>query len=381
MKAGVPEIIKHAGGTIIQSDSANRLVYNMMCGVLGQGNQAGSRNGGATDLKNVEWTLTDPRRRHLHLEGRSSNIFQLIAESFWVMSKKGDINPFLKFFIPRAPEYSDDGETWRGAYGPRIYANDQLNGVIERFKKDKLTRQAVVDIYQSELDSPSSIRDVYGLESSKDTPCNDFILFWVDHDDTFHMKTIQRSGDVVFGAGSINVFEFSFMHEAMYEQVKVIYPELKLGMYHHNTVNLHIYDFTREQCMAVIDKEKQQRFGGDVGAYAETINCSFPVGVDAMQRFFATLVEGWEKQIAGEISGQEAGMLVKDVFDTFGVSTMSNQLFTYACLVTAYIWSKVDPATMTEPYRIYGSDYDTGAELLHAINKSKFRKFELEITW
>lgn len=382
MKAGVPEIITHTGGTIITADNANRLVFNMMKGILSNGNHAGSRNGGATDLKNVEMTLTDPRARHLHLQGRSSNIFQLMAESFWVLAGKDDINKFLSFFIPRAPEYSDDGVTWRGAYGPRIYNRAQLDGVVERFKKDKLTRQAVVDIYQSDKDSPESIRTVYGLESSKDTPCNDFILFWVDHDDTFHMKTIQRSGDAVFGAGSINIFEFTLLHEMMYEQVKSMYPELKLGHYHHNTINLHVYDFTRKQCVEVIESESQQRFGGNVGEYEETIECKFPIGISECKEFFAELVTFWEQQIAGQRSFART---LADVYDSFiarDVGTQGNQLFEYACLITTYIGSKVTPDKVpSEPYRIYASDYSCGSEALHAISKSKFRKFELEITW
>ncbi|CAL9997050.1 thymidylate synthase [Vibrio phage K469] len=382
MKAGVPEIITHAGGTIIQADNTNRLVFNMMKGILANGNHAGSRNGGATDLKNVEMTLTNPRARHLHLKGRSSNIFQLSAESFWVLAGKGDINKFLKFFIPRAPEYSDDGETWRGAYGPRIYDRGQLEGVVERFKKDKLTRQAVVDIYQSDKDSPESIREVYGLESSKDTPCNDFIFFWVDHDNTFHMKTAQRSGDAVFGAGSINIFEFTLMHEMVFEQVKAIYPEITLGAYHHNTINLHIYDFTRQQCLDVIEQESEQRFGGNVGEYEETIECLFPIGIKECKEFFGELVTFWEQQIADQRSFARVLVDVQDAFTARDVVTEANQLFEYACLITTYIASKVTPEEIPEePYRIYGSDYSCGSEAIHAFANSKFRKFALETTW
>ncbi|QZI90425.1 hypothetical protein MYOV003v1_p0101 [Vibrio phage 207E48.1] len=380
-----PEIIKHAGGTIITADSANRMAYNMMRAVLSGGTHAGSRNGGATDLKNVELTLTNPRARHLHLEGRSSNIFQLIGESFWVHAAKGDINKFLKFFIPRAPEYSDDGQTWRGAYGPRIFANGQMDGVVERFQKDKLTRQAVVDIYQSELDSPEAIRNVYGLESSKDTPCNDFILFWVDHDDTFHMKTVQRSGDVVFGAGSINIFEFTLMHEWMYEQIRAIYPELKLGHYHHNTINLHIYDFTRSQCEEVI--YTPQRFGGvspeSVDSESREVEeCKFPIGIEKSKNFFATLVGFWEEQIAGIRSFQRTVADVADCFDSYCVPRDGNQLYDYATIVTAYIGSKTTPEDLPiEPFTFYGSSYSSGNELIHAVKKSKFRKFDVEHAW
>lgn len=377
-KLGVPAIIKTMGGTHVHGDSVNELVLNMMSAVMSSGTNSPSRNGTVTSLPNVEMTLTNPARRHLNLVGRSSNIFQLIAESFWVLSGKGDINKFLKFFIPRAPQYSDDGETWRGAYGPRIYAHGQLDGVVETFRREgKYTRRALLDIYQSEKDAPINVL-LDGIENPKDIPCNDMIFFWIDPaDDSFHMKTVQRSGDTVFGAGSINMFEFTFMQEMVFSAVQSLYPEIKMGYYHHNTMNLHVYDFTRQQCVDAVNAYDQQRILS-TGSY-ETFPCVFPDTIEESRKLCHSAVEIWEQQIAGLIPFKKAAEEISKLRHGLEVES---QLTEYMTLITAYICSKVSPQDLpNHPYTFHGGDYNAGNEYIDAVEASKFRKFEIASTW
>lgn len=357
--------------TYIQGETVNELMVSAFEALREHGQDVPSRNGSARSLYNAELAILDPRERHLNLEGRTSNPYQMIAETFWVMAGLDNVKGYLEFFLPRAPEYSDDGETWRGAYGPRIYEYGQMESVIARFKDDKMTRQAVVDIYQSEKDSNQSLLEEYGLERTKDTPCNDFIFFWVEPDNTFHMKTAQRSGDAIFGAGSINMFEFTFMHEMMFKQVKELYPELKLGVYHHNTINFHLYDFTADQASNVLDAEYQCV---EPSPFHNVTDCQFPSGVENTRKFFNDLVSVYTKVIMGNAKASSMPSSVDNIFKRYNVLKDGNLLYTYATLVATYIMSKIVDHELTYKY-----DAGMSETLYEAVSNSKFTKFNLEL--
>ena len=145
--------IKHFPKTF-SGISINEVVYSAISHIKENHDVAESRNGPSHYITRSEMLLLNPKERYLNLEGRSSNIIQMMAETLWVMSSSGAINPFLSYFLPRAENYSDDGETWRGAYGPRIYAHKQLEDVSNAFKEDGLgSRRAVISIYNPEIDS------------------------------------------------------------------------------------------------------------------------------------------------------------------------------------------------------------------------------------
>lgn len=205
--------------------------------------------------------IKNPRLRHLNIQGRTSNIFQLIGETLWVLAGKDNIKPYLTTFVPRAPQYSNDGETWHDAYGPRLFGvNRQLQSALELLEGDINTRQAYVSITDPNLDSQARLAEAGVPNSAR--PCNNGIYFWVENNQLM-MKTVQRSGDLIFGAGSINLFEFTVIHELMYIFLKRTYPELKLGTYRHNTINLHLYmgdEKIADQVKAIVEGVESRGF-------------------------------------------------------------------------------------------------------------------------
>lgn len=362
----------------VQGDTINELVHDAMTANLDTATHVPSRNGGASSNYNVELTLTDPRCRHLSLTGRTSNIFQMIAETFWVCSGSGRVDGFLEYFLPRAKEYSDDGIHWRGAYGPRIFEYGQMEGVIERFKADKMTRQAVVDIYQSEKDSPESIRVEYDLKSTKDLPCNDFIFFWIEPDNSFHMKTVQRSGDLIFGAGSINLFEFPFIHEWVFSLVQKMYPEITLGAYHHNTINLHLYDFTRQQAEDVVGAD--QYLGEEYYKRARIVEipgAGFPSTLLRGQKFFKVITNIWEahldKKSVADMRSMEDNIHKR--MAEFGVQP-NTLIGIYCQLITDYIAAKQMHVEGQETVVHHVASREMPDALRQAVIDSKFRKFK-----
>lgn len=367
----------------VSGQSINQVMFQAFRLLADEGKQSGSRNGGVTFLNNVEMMLEDPRRRHLSLEGRSSNIFQMIAETLWVVSGQVEIHPYLSFFLPRAPLYSDDGTTWRGAYGGRIYDKDQLQGVVDTFIEDGIyTRRATVAIHDAAKDAPSVIKRTLG--KTLDTPCNLLMMFYVGEDDQFHARTIQRSGDAIFGAGSINLFEFSFIQEMVLSAINNEIEDcgskkLEMGSYIHSTNNLHLYDTTQGQADAVLETTQPFLFYNVDANDAAHRPCHTPgsmifpktiADTRAMCRDFITTIAN--PAIAGRFSFAGNVISLVDLFKKYNVPRSdSNVLYQYMLLVLAYIHSS----------RKFNAESDVviprpaDLELADAAGVSQFRKF------
>lgn len=239
----------------ISGATINVTVAQAIKAIMNLGKEVETRNGSALFLNDLTLQIDNPRERHLSLTGRKSNIFQLMAETFWVMAGKRNVVDFLKFYLPRATDYSDDGKTWHGAYGGRIYANNQLDDVIKTFKTEgKNTRRAIIMIADPNLDNLDAIERLYGVgHKPKDIPCNREIAFYVT-DNKLNCKVIQRSGDMIFGTGSINPFEFTFLQELIFQRLLRLegFEDLELGVYRWHITNAHIYSGYYEQARDVI---------------------------------------------------------------------------------------------------------------------------------
>lgn len=355
---------------IITGDTVSQTIGRAFEVVQNEGLKQPTRNGFATAIFDTTFEFANPRARHLHLVGRKSNIFQLIAETFWVMSGANAVDPYLSFFLPRAVNYSDDGQTWHGAYGPRMYAFGQLKSAIERFKTDGLnTRRSFVQISMPHMDNDEIIEELYGEgHTPKDIPCNREIHFYVE-DGMFHTKVIQRSGDLLFGTGSINPFEFSFLHELMFNEVLKMYPgQVQLGSYRWHVTNAHVYSDFEDQFLEVINNEQTYR--------ANTVPLIGPAaGVDAWEHFFSSLVVTFASMISYDV-GQlevEKGAFLEDIDELIRSYWIPNDslLVEYIYLTYHYILGK------RGIHSVHNITKSLEGDLLDAVTNSPFRKFVL----
>lgn len=325
---------------LVSGSTVSDVVLQAFNTIINKGHYRPSRNGGCTSIFDVTFEVTNPRSRHLHLSGRKSNIFALIAETFWVMAGQDQLYPYLTFFLPRAPQYSDDGETWSGAYGPRLYDYGHLSSIPDLFRRDtQYTRRAFVPIHDPSRDSTEALEKRFGAgELGKDRPCNLGINFYVQGENEFTTKVFQRSGDIIFGTGSINPFEFSFLHELMYNEIKKDYPGLKLGPYRWHVTNAHLYDFSRSQADAAVADEANLML-------VEEKNDMPLIGpeVTKWRQFFRDLVGQYSEAIETDDPEYVCGTLIPHLGHTFieyEVPVEGNLLWLYAVLVAHYISAK-----------------------------------------
>lgn len=186
-----------------------------------------SRNGVVREILNAQITLTQPAHREILSPGRKANVFAQIAETMWILSGRNDIK-WLSAYLPRAVDYSDDGDTWRGGYGPRLrnhFGVDQVQHVVDTLMEDPSSRRAVISIYDPRTDIPAG----------KDVPCNDFLQFQI-RGSQLHVTVTVRSNDLMWGWSGINAFEWSTLQEIVASLLRV-----EVGTLTFNIGNLHLY--------------------------------------------------------------------------------------------------------------------------------------------
>lgn len=210
--------------------------------ILTKGSTVGSRLGETTkELTPVHLTLDHPLEREVLTPGRKASYPAQIAETMWVLAGRDDIE-WLSHYLPRAKDFSDDGATWRAAYGARIRKwggdLDQLAHVVDLLKAETTTRRAVITLYDPKVDSAPG----------KDIPCNNWLHF-ISRAGRLDLHVAVRSNDAMWGLSGINAFEWSVLLEVV---ARLTY--LEVGSLHFSTTSLHLYDRHFTKAQQIVDK-------------------------------------------------------------------------------------------------------------------------------
>ena len=125
---------------------------------------------------------------------RKLNYRFMAAEAHWILS--GDdtvagIAPYNK----NIAQFSDDGERFFGAYGPKIQS--QLDYVVSKLREDQDTRQAGLTIWR---ENPPATKDV---------PCT-VAIFTSIRNHKLNLHVFMRSSDAWLGV-PYDVFNFSML--------------------------------------------------------------------------------------------------------------------------------------------------------------------------
>lgn len=166
-----------------------------------------------------------PRERVLFCPVRDANPFFHFFEALWILSGRNDVK-WLRFFLERMAEYSDNGLTFHGAYGYRMTIAGQAEAVVAELTRDRSSRRAVIALWQPELDAGYT---------GKDMPCNTTLYFKV-REDKLNMTVCCRSNDMVWGAYGANAVQFSTIQEYIAARVLA-----DVGWYVQWSDSYHVY--------------------------------------------------------------------------------------------------------------------------------------------
>jgi thymidylate synthase len=176
------------------------------------------------EIMPIQFCIIHPRRRLFYHPSRTFNVAFAIAETLSYICGFNSVK-YLSFFNSNVAQFSDDGEKFYGAYGPRL--KPFWSELIQKLKDDSTSRQAVMSVYCA--------RD--GLHvKTKDVPCTLNLMFTI-RDGKLHLHTTMRSNDIVWGF-QYDVFAFTMLQEIVAQTL-----EVELGHYYHTVNSFHIYDY------------------------------------------------------------------------------------------------------------------------------------------
>ena len=221
--------------------SANFEWLSELSWVLNKGNSVAPR-GQVTKEALQQTAIVNMRRPVVTLEERKLSTKFLGGEAYWILS--GDnrvetIAPYNKNII----NYSDDGKTFFGAYGPRILS--QLDYVVDKLNSDADTRQAVLTIWR---ENPPETKDV---------PCTVAVHFMI-RDHKLNCHVFMRSNDLWLGF-PYDVFNFSMLSHLVCCKLNAFVLEnggviIEPGMLYHTASSRHIYEQHFEQVEQLIKR-------------------------------------------------------------------------------------------------------------------------------
>lgn len=241
--------------------------------------------------------ITDPTARQILIPERKWNKILPMAESLWMVLGSNDLDDLPGHFVKNIYNFSDDGHTWRGGYGPRIreytgisnqyYRSlnnpkirsmedrakesfvkvDQLQYVIETLKNEPTSRQALITIHDPAKDSQ------FGLKT-KDIPCTRSLHFMIV-DGKLNLYVWMRSNDILWGAQAVNWYNFTFMQQYVAKILGV-----PLGSYYHIVDNMHYYEDSLDmiRTLSLVSLDEARKFD-------ETLHNDYNEPINSLQDF------------------------------------------------------------------------------------------------
>jgi thymidylate synthase len=186
------------------------------------GQEVAPRGQTCFEQRGISFVLTDPTKNILRAPARKLSYHFMVAEWLWMLNGLDDVKT-IAAYNKRIADYSDDGETFFGAYGPRFLRD--LRHVINLLKRDPDSRQAVINIWRPE-----------GLwQPTKDVPCTLTWQFFV-RSGKLEMIASMRSNDVWLGM-PYDIFNFTQIQRIIASALGV-----GVGPYQHNVGSLHLYE-------------------------------------------------------------------------------------------------------------------------------------------
>lgn len=136
----------------------------------------------------------DMRHPVLTLPTRKLSYRFMAAEAYWILTGDDQVATIAPY-NSRIADFSDDGQRFFGAYGPKIF--HQLPYVVKKLGEDPATRQAGLTIWR---ENPPATRDY---------PCTIAIWFQL-RGGKLDLCVFMRSSDVWLGV-PYDVFNFSML--------------------------------------------------------------------------------------------------------------------------------------------------------------------------
>lgn len=180
----------------------------------------------------------DMRRPVLTIPQRKLSYKFMAAEAYWILTgdnRVSTIAPYNK----NISKFSDDGETFFGAYGPKIVS--QMDYVIGKLMRDPDSRQAGLTIWR---ECPPETKDV---------PCTVAVFFSI-RNGKLNCHVFMRSSDMWLGI-PYDVFNFSMLSHMACCLFNSSGKKVEPGTLYLTAASSHLYACNFEEAAACVTAE------------------------------------------------------------------------------------------------------------------------------
>jgi len=161
----------------------------------------------------------------LTIPSRNLSYQFMAAEAYWILEGDNRVETIIPW-CPQLAEYSDNGSTFFGAYGPRI--KSQVDYVVDKLILDTTTRQAGLTIWK---ENPPE---------TKDFPCT-IAMFFSIRDSMLNANVFMRSSDLWLGM-PYDAFNFSMIsHFICCRLNKELVDPISPGFLYITAASMHVY--------------------------------------------------------------------------------------------------------------------------------------------
>lgn len=183
----------------------------------------GERTPSTLKLHNCGIVLLNPKDMFIRTEWRKFSLSYAMREWEWYLSENRSVSE-LKRHAPMWDKMHNGNNIVNSNYGWQWNREHQLGKIIDKLKKDRFTRQAVISIYDG--------KEINSYEF--DTPCTNTIGFNFSGG-KLNMTVNMRSNDIIYGFCN-DQFAFSKLFDAVCGQTG-----LEMGTYTHFANDMHLY--------------------------------------------------------------------------------------------------------------------------------------------
>lgn len=209
-----------------------RFAYPEICReIMWKGKEVSPRGLLTKELLGASFAILDPTDCLPTKTGRKLNVKFAAADALQVIGGFTD-HEWASRWNPRILNYGE-----HGAYGPRIVG--QMDSALDRIRKDRDTRRAVVSIWSVSM-------DLNYAEEATDYPCTTQFQLMV-RDGRLDIHVEMRANDAWYGL-PYDVFAFSQL-----QCTAAALLGMEPGTYYHHATSLHLYqkDWDAAQGLAI----------------------------------------------------------------------------------------------------------------------------------
>lgn len=216
----------------IHAPTVNGLWLSLLNHLLNEGDEYAPRGQVTLEVCPLLLVLDDSLENIITVPERNLNYSFMMAEWFWMMAGRDDVES-IAHYNKQIARFSDDGQTYFGAYGPKII--EQWDYVVRKLKEDWASRQAVLTIWRP---NPPGTRDV---------PCTVAMQFLL-RDGKLITNVTMRSSDAWLGI-PYDVFNFSRTQALLAAQLDVVPGQLSICL-----GSSHIYEQHFEPAQQIVKR-------------------------------------------------------------------------------------------------------------------------------